>query len=94
MDLSQVSNHELLNRVEKLSRTERKITYLILWHIVEVETRALLKKVGHQCEYIHRTTGRCQSRQSGRPLPPLLGTWTPVGGLKPPYFLPSRPWNC
>ncbi|WP_210415701.1 HNH endonuclease [Bdellovibrio sp. ZAP7] len=46
MDLTSVSNAELLNRVEKLARTERKITHLILRHLVEVETRRLYLDLG------------------------------------------------
>jgi hypothetical protein len=41
MDLSKISNDELVGRLEQLCVRERKITHLILWHIVEVETRKL-----------------------------------------------------
>ncbi len=47
MDLTMISNSELLNRVEKLTRSERKITHLILWHLVEVETRRLYLDLGY-----------------------------------------------
>lgn len=56
MDLTQISNHELLNRVEKLSRTERKITHLILCHLVEVETRRLHLDLGYTSLFRYMTT--------------------------------------
>jgi hypothetical protein len=56
MDLTQISNHELLNRVEKLSRTERKITHLILCHLVEVETRRLHLELGYTSLFRYMTT--------------------------------------
>ncbi|WP_413581679.1 HNH endonuclease [Bdellovibrio sp. HCB288] len=46
MDLTSISNSELLNRVERLARGERKITHLILWHLVEVESRRLYLDLG------------------------------------------------
>ncbi len=46
MDLSKISNTEILHRLERLAPTERKITHLILWHIAEVETRKLFIDVG------------------------------------------------
>ncbi|WP_413574626.1 HNH endonuclease [Bdellovibrio sp. HCB290] len=46
MDLTSISNLELLNRVERLARGERKITHLILWHLVEVEFRRLYLDLG------------------------------------------------
>ena len=55
MDLTQISNHELLNRVEKLSRTERKITHLILCHLVEVETRRLHLDLGYTSLFRYMT---------------------------------------
>lgn len=55
MDLTQISNHELLDRVEKLSRTERKITHLILCHLVEVETRRLHLDLGYTSLFRYMT---------------------------------------
>ncbi len=55
MDLTQISNHELLNRVEKLSRTERKITHFILCHLVEVETRRLHLDLGYTSLFRYMT---------------------------------------
>ncbi len=55
MDLTQISNRELLNRVEKLSRTERKITHLILCHLVEVETRRLHLELGYTSLFRYMT---------------------------------------
>ncbi len=46
MDLSKISNAEILHRLERLAPTERKITHLILWHIAEVETRKLFIDAG------------------------------------------------
>ena len=47
MDLSKVSNAEILFRLERLARTERKITHLILCHIVEAERRLLYAELGY-----------------------------------------------
>jgi hypothetical protein len=46
MDLSKVSNKEVLFRLEKLVRTERKITHVILCHINEVAQRKLYADLG------------------------------------------------
>ncbi|WP_413584250.1 HNH endonuclease [Bdellovibrio sp. HCB274] len=47
MDLVSISNSELLLRMEKLARSERKITHLILLHLVEVESRRLYLDLGY-----------------------------------------------
>ncbi|QLY26613.1 HNH endonuclease [Bdellovibrio sp. KM01] len=56
MDLTSVSNVELLNRVEKLAQSERKITHLILWHLVEVETRRLYLDLGFTSLFKYMTS--------------------------------------
>ena len=33
MDLSKISNPELLFRLTKLAKSERKLLHLVLWHI-------------------------------------------------------------
>lgn len=55
MDLSKIPNAELLNRLEKLLRTERKITHLILCHINEVESRRLYADLGFDSMYKYLT---------------------------------------
>ncbi|WII73624.1 HNH endonuclease [Bdellovibrio sp. 22V] len=55
MDLSKISNVELVNRLEKLARTERKITHLILWHINEVESRRLFAELGFDSMFKYLT---------------------------------------
>jgi len=57
MDLSQIENHELLNRLEKLSHSERKITHLILWHILEFENRRLYADRGFSSCFEYLTQG-------------------------------------
>lgn len=57
MNLSQLANSELLLRLEKLSRTERKITHVILWHILEVETRKLYADRGYASCFEYLTKG-------------------------------------
>lgn len=57
MNLSQLANSELLLRLEKLSRTERKITHLILWHILEVENRKLYADRGFASCFEYLTKG-------------------------------------
>lgn len=41
MELKKLSNQELLGRLDKLVRTERKLTHVILSHINEVDSRRL-----------------------------------------------------
>lgn len=57
MDLSQIGNHELLGRLEKLSRTERKITHFILWHILEIDNRKLYLDRGFSSCFEYLTQG-------------------------------------
>lgn len=60
MELNKISNQDLLNRLDKLVQTERKITHMILNHINEVESRRLYAELGfdsmfkyltHHCGY-------------------------------------------
>jgi hypothetical protein len=55
LDLSKISNQEVLFRLERLSRTERKITHLVLWHINEVEIRKLYLELGYDSVYQYLT---------------------------------------
>ncbi|WP_413584901.1 HNH endonuclease [Bdellovibrio sp. HCB274] len=55
MDFTKISNHDLLVRVDKLARTERKITHLILWHLVEVESRRLHLEIGYPSLFKYMT---------------------------------------
>ncbi|HEY8269778.1 MAG TPA: HNH endonuclease signature motif containing protein [Pseudobdellovibrionaceae bacterium] len=55
LDLSKVSNQEILFRLERLSRSERKITHLILCHINEVELRKLYSELGYDSLYKYLT---------------------------------------
>jgi len=55
MDLARISNNELLIRLEKLAKTERKITHLILWHINETESRKLYAELGFGSMYEYLT---------------------------------------
>jgi len=55
MDLTRISNDELLARLEKLAKTERKITHLVLWHINEMELRKLYADLGFGTMYEYLT---------------------------------------
>lgn len=55
MDLSLISDSELMNRLNKLVRTERKITHLILSHIIEVEERRLYAVQGYDSMFSYLT---------------------------------------
>lgn len=55
MDLSRISNSELLVRLEKLAQSERKITHLVLWHINEMESRKLYAGLGFGSMYEYLT---------------------------------------
>lgn len=60
MEIKKLTNQELLHRLDKLVRTERKLTHVILCHINEVESRRLYAELGfdsmfkyltHHCGY-------------------------------------------
>ena len=51
MDFKKISNEELNLRLEKLARSERKLTHLILLHINEVDSRDLHLKMGYESLY-------------------------------------------
>ncbi len=55
MNLKDFSNVELMTRFEKLVRTERKITHLILWHILEIEERRIYAELGYDGMYSYLT---------------------------------------
>lgn len=79
-----VSNSELISRMEKLVRSERKITHLVLVHIAEVEARKLYADLGYDCMYTYLTRGlgysessayrRLQSARFLKQLPENAGT--------------------
>jgi hypothetical protein len=55
MDFTKLSNERLLERTERLVRSERKITHLVLWHINEVECRRLFADLGFSSMYKYLT---------------------------------------
>lgn len=55
LDLTKTSNEEILSRLERLTKSERKITHLILWHILEVDTRRLYLKLNYDSLYKYLT---------------------------------------
>ena len=55
MSLQNISNAELVNRMEKLVRGERKITHLILLHILEIEERKIFAELGFDSMYSYLT---------------------------------------
>lgn len=57
MDLKNISNDELVQRLEKLVRTERKITHLVLLHIAEIEDRKIYAEMGFDGMYAYLTRG-------------------------------------
>lgn len=57
MYLKNFSNHELVQRFEKLVRTERKITHLVLCHIAEIEDRQIYAEIGFDGMYTYLTRG-------------------------------------
>lgn len=54
-DLKNISNAELISRFEKLVRTERKITHLVLTHIIEIEERKIFAELGYDSMYSYLT---------------------------------------
>lgn len=57
MDLQNISNSELLHRMQKLVKTERKITHLILEYILEIEARRIYAELGYDGMYTYLTRG-------------------------------------
>lgn len=55
MNLKHLSNQELLSRLEKLVRSERKLTHVILVHINEVEARRLYAELGFDSMFKYLT---------------------------------------
>ncbi|KYG66151.1 hypothetical protein AZI86_03560 [Bdellovibrio bacteriovorus] len=57
MDLRNISNQDLVGRMQNLVRTERKITHLILVHILEIEERQIYAELGYDGMYTYLTRG-------------------------------------
>lgn len=55
MNLQTTSNQDLIARTLKLSHTERKITHLILQHLIEIENRKLFAELGYNSMFIFLT---------------------------------------
>jgi Restriction endonuclease len=51
------SNADLISRMEKLVRTERKITHLVLQHIAEIEERRIYAELGFDGMYSYLVRG-------------------------------------
>ncbi|MGZ3769994.1 MAG: hypothetical protein ACXVCP_16020 [Bdellovibrio sp.] len=64
ISLSNISNLELISRMEKLVRTERKITHLILQYILEIEDRKLYADLGYDGMFTYLTRGLGYSEAS------------------------------
>ena len=56
-NLNALSNDDLISRMEKLVRTERKITHLVLLHIAELEERKVYAELGYDGMYSYLTRG-------------------------------------
>ena len=63
MELKNISNEELTLRVEKLVRSERKLTHIILAHIVEIESRRIYAELGFDgmFSYLTKSLGYSES---------------------------------
>lgn len=57
MTLHNISNDELIFRMQKLVRTERKVMHLVLLHIAEIESRKLYADLGFDGMYSYLTQG-------------------------------------
>lgn len=57
MSLQNISNDELIVRIQKLVRTERKVMHLVLLHIAEIDSRKLYAKMGFDGMYSYLTKG-------------------------------------
>jgi len=63
MDFKTISNTELIQQIEKLVRTERKIGHLVLLHISEIENRKIYAELGFDSmfSYLSRGLGYSES---------------------------------
>lgn len=63
MNLKNISNHELISRMQKLVSSERKITHLVLLHILEIENRRLYAELGYESlfTYLTKHLGYCEA---------------------------------
>lgn len=55
MQFAEVSNQELLSRLDRLVQSERKMTHMILCHINEVESRRLYAELGFDSMFKYLT---------------------------------------
>lgn len=58
-DLSKISDREVLMRLAQLARSERRLTHLVLCHLLEVEGRELHWQLGYKSlyEYLNKHLG-------------------------------------
>ena len=57
MSLRSLSDHEILSRIRKLTRSERVLTLLVLLHLNEIERRRLHLKGGYSSMFDYCTSG-------------------------------------
>ncbi len=55
MNFKDLSNKELISDFEKLVISERKITHLVLLHILEIEQRKLYAEFGYESLFTYLT---------------------------------------
>jgi 5-methylcytosine-specific restriction endonuclease McrA len=55
MELAKISNSDLISSFKRLVKTERKITHLVLLHIIEVENRKLHLQLGYDRMFSYLT---------------------------------------
>ena len=53
MNLTALSNLELIKEIQKLTGTEREVTLKILYHLIEIEDRKLAIQLGYSCLYAY-----------------------------------------
>ncbi len=63
MNLKQLSNHALVLQMQGLVKSERKMTHLILTHILEIQERKLYAEMGYDSlfSYLTKYFGYCES---------------------------------
>ncbi|MBS1971313.1 MAG: HNH endonuclease [Bdellovibrionales bacterium] len=55
LNLSKIPSAEILFRLERLTKSERKITHLVLWHLVEMDNRKLYLELNYDSLYQYLT---------------------------------------
>lgn len=63
MNFKNILNHELISNMQNLAKSERKISHLVLLHILEIQARRIYAEIGYESlfGYLTRCLGYCEA---------------------------------